>query len=385
MKYYIIAGEASGDLHGSNLIKGILESDPQAEIRFWGGDLMVQAAGHSGNLVKHYRENSVMGIIEVLMSINKISRLMKLCKQDIKAFMPDVAIFIDYPGFNLRISKYTKSLGIKNFYYIAPKVWAWKEWRVKQLKKRIDRLFVIFPFEIEYFKRHGIDAFYAGNPLMDSIASRGEELGTFQEFARQNGLDPNKPMVALVAGSRSVEIEHNLPPMVEVARRMPDYQFVVTGVDWLSKQKYEKCVENSTVKVLYGKTYPIMAHSKGALVTSGTATLEAALLGVPQVVCYRGLGITIWIAYRLVSAKFISLVNLIMDRAVVKELIQKDFTPENAVIELEAILPGGSKEAIIREDYRQLQKAIGEAGASVRIAKQMVKELKMAESANKVK
>lgn len=376
MKYYIIAGEASGDLHGSNLIKGILESDPEAEIRFWGGDLMVEAAGPNGHLVKHYRENSVMGIIEVLLSLNKISRLMKLCRQDIKAFMPDVAIFIDYPGFNLRISKYTKSLGITNFYYIAPKVWAWKEWRVKQIKKRIDKLFVIFPFEIEYFKRHGIETFYAGNPLMDSIESRSLELGTFADFARENGLDPAKPMVALVAGSRAVEIKHNLPPMVEVAKMMPEYQFVVTGVDWLSKQKYEECIEGSSVKVLYGKTYPIMAHAKGALVTSGTATLEAALLGVPQVVCYRGLGITIWIAYRLVSAKFISLVNLIMDRAVVKELIQKEFTPQIAATELKAILPGGNKEATIKEDYRQLHEAIGKAGASVRIAKQMVKELK---------
>lgn len=378
MKYYIIAGEASGDLHGSNLIKGILENDPCAEIRFWGGDLMVQAAGHNGQLVKHYRENSVMGIIEVLMSLNKISRMMNICRQDIKAFMPDVAIFIDYPGFNLRISKYTKSLGIKNFYYIPPKVWAWKEWRIKQIKKRIDKLFVIFPFEIDYFKQHGIQTYYAGNPLMDSIESRGQELGTFREFAKENGLDPEKPMVALVAGSRAVEIKHNLPPMVEVAKMMPEYQFVVTGVDWLSKVKYEKCVDNSPVKVLYGKTYPIMAHSKGALVTSGTATLEAALLGVPQVVCYRGLGITIWIAYQLVSAKFISLVNLIMDKAVVKELIQKQFTPENAATELKAILPGGNKEDQIRADYKQLYEAIGSAGASLRIAKQMVKELQEA-------
>lgn len=366
MKYYIIAGEASGDLHGSNLIKGLLEADPKADIRFWGGDLMEQASGVKP--VKHYKESSIMGFVEVVKNLRRITRFMRECRSDIAKFAPDVLILIDYPGFNLRMAKFAKSIGIPTYYYIAPKVWAWKERRVKKIRKYVDKLFAIFPFEVEYFRRHGIEVYYAGNPIMDSIAAR--EKSTLDRFSAENNLS-GKPIIALVAGSRTHEIDFNLPYMVEVSRSFPDYQFVVTAVSWLDKKLYDKHLHGSTVGYVCDKTYQTLSVSSAALVTSGTATLETALLGVPEVVCFRGPWLTMWIAAQLVKLKWISLVNLVMDRTVVTELIQAKFTPENARRELAAVLDGGERSQQIKADYAELATIIGGEGASLRVAKKM--------------
>ena len=376
MKYYIIAGEASGDLHGSNLIKGLLQVDPQTEIRFWGGDLMVEAAGSKGQLVRHYKEASVMGFWEVIKKLRSIVNQMKFCQNDMQQWQPDVLIMIDYPGFNLRMAKFARSIKLPTYYYIAPKVWAWKENRVKKIRKYVDRLFVIFPFEIEYFRRHGIEAYYAGNPIMDSIVEREKALTrTFEEYSAENALN-GKPVIALVAGSRKHEIDCNLPVMVELSRNFPDYQFVVTGVSWLDKSIYDKYLAGSEVGYVCDKTYETLAFSTAALVTSGTATLETALLKVPEVVCFRGPAISMWIAARLVKIKYISLVNLVMDRPVVKELIQKDFTVESGSAELTAILPGGEGHDKMMREYAELAEAIGAPGASERIGRAMVEFLK---------
>lgn len=366
MKYYIIAGEASGDLHGSNLIKGLMESDSEAEFRFWGGDMMQAASGVQP--VKHYKESSIMGFVEVLLNLRRIMRFMRECRQDISSFAPDVLILIDYPGFNLRMAKFAKSLGIPVYYYIAPKVWAWKEGRVKKIQKYVDELFVIFPFEIEYFRKFGIESHYAGNPLMDSIVARG--TSTLERFTADNNLN-GKPVIALVAGSRAHEIHFNLPLMVEVSRAFPEYQFVVTAVSWLDRELYDKYLNGSTVGYVCDKTYETLSVSSGALVTSGTATLETALLRVPEVVCFRGPAITMWIAARLVKLKWISLVNLVMNRTVVTELIQGGFTVSAAVEELRAVLPGGARQAEMMKDYDELSQQIGGAGASERVAAKM--------------
>jgi lipid-A-disaccharide synthase len=370
MRYYIIAGEASGDLHGSNLMKGLLEYDPNAEFRFWGGDKMVDVAGEKA-LAMHYKKTSIMGFIEVLMNLRTIKGHMDFCKRDILEFKPDVIIHIDYPGFNLTMARFAKKHGIKTFYYIAPKVWAWKESRVKLLRRWVDKLFIIFPFEIEYFRKHGIEAFYAGNPLVDSIAQRRASIPFRSEFFTNNKLE-NKPTIALVAGSRASEIKYNLPTMVEAARLMPEYQFVVAGVSWLDKDIYNKYLANSNVKIITNQTYELLNHSHGALVTSGTATLETALLGIPQVVCYRFSAISSAIARLVVKIKWVSLVNLVMNRSVVTELLLHHFTAQNAVDELKAVIPSGERHEKLIQDYNELQQVIGSEGASYRFAKEMV-------------
>lgn len=388
MKYYIIAGEASGDLHGSNLIRGLLEADPQAEIRFWGGDKMIAAAGPHGRLVRHYKEASIMGFWEVLKNLRRIGRQMRFCREDIAQWGPDVLILIDYPGFNLRMARFVHTHHWSRpegrpqvFYYIAPKVWAWKEKRVAKLREYVDKLFIIFPFEIAYFRHHGIEAYYAGNPLMDSVSQRPVVTPEAAEaFRRKNNLD-QRPIIALVAGSRSSEIQYNLPYMVAVSRLFPDYQFVVTGVSWLDRALYDKYLAGSDVRFVCDKTYETIAQSAAALVTSGTATLETALLRVPEVVCFRSSAISIWIAKRLVKLHFISLVNLVMDREVVRELIQEDFTPTIAANELRAILPGGTKHARMMQDFDALRVAMGEPGASQRVAAEMVRLLNEKHSA----
>lgn len=388
MKYYIIAGEASGDLHGSNLIRGLLEADPQAEIRFWGGDKMIAAAGPHGTLVRHYKEASIMGFWEVLKNLRRIGRQMRFCREDIAQWGPDVLILIDYPGFNLRMAQFVHTHHWSRpegrpqvFYYIAPKVWAWKEKRVAKLREYVDKLFIIFPFEIAYFRHHGIEAYYAGNPLMDSVSQRPVVTPEAAEaFRRENNLD-QRPIIALVAGSRSSEIQYNLPYMVAVSRLFPNYQFVVTGVSWLDRSLYDKYLAGSDVRFVCDKTYETIAQSAAALVTSGTATLETALLRVPEVVCFRSSAISIWIAKRLVKLHFISLVNLVMDREVVRELIQEDFTPTVAANELRAILPGGTKHARMMQDFEALRVAMGEPGASQRVAAEMVRLLNEKHSA----
>ena len=374
MRYYIIAGEASGDLHGANLMKGIKNHDPQAEFRFWGGDKMAEVGGKD-SLAMHYKQASIMGFVEVLMNLRTIKRHMDYCKRDILAFKPDVIIHIDYPGFNLTIAKFAKRHGFKTFYYIAPKVWAWKESRVKLLRRWVDKLFIIFPFEIEYFRKHGIEGFYAGNPLMDSIAQRRGAIPERGAFFARNGLE-DKPTIALLSGSRSSEIKYNLPVMISASKLLPEYQFVVAGVSWLDKSLYDKYLNGSNVKIITDQTYELLNHSDGALVTSGTATLETALLGIPQVVCYRFSAISSAIARLLVKIKWVSLVNLVMQRSVVCELLLHNFTAENAAAQLRAVIPGGEKHQKLIDDYAQLRAAIGEDGASDRFAAEMVRILK---------
>lgn len=382
MKYYIIAGEASGDLHGSNLIKGLVQADPEAEIRFWGGDKMIAAAVKRGTLVRHYKEASIMGFWEVVKNLRRIGRQMRFCREDIASYHPDVLILIDYPGFNLRMARFVRThrwpngtVRPKVFYYIAPKVWAWKEKRVVKLREYVDKLFIIFPFEIEYFRKHDIEAFYAGNPIMDSVAERPTVTReSAAAFRKANGLD-ERPIISLVAGSRNSEIRYNLPGMVAVSRLFPEYQFVVTGVSWLDRALYDKYLNGSDVRFVCDKTYETIAQSAAALVTSGTATLETALLNVPELVCFRSSAISIWVARRLVKLRFISLVNLIMNREVVRELIQEDFTPEIAAKELRAVLPAGTKHERIIQDFKELNTAMGSPGASERVALEMVRLL----------
>lgn len=366
MKYYVVVGEPSGDLHGSKIIAEILKRDSSAEFRFYGGDLMSAAAGNRGTLVRHYRDESIMGFVEVLKNLRKVLGSIGKCKKDIAAWSPDAVILIDYAGFNLRIAEFTKKLGIKTLFYIAPKVWAWKKHRVKLIRKFVDRLYVIFPFEVEYFTSRGIDTFFGGNPLMDEI----------EADTRSDRYESEKPIVALVPGSRVSEIDGNLPTMVEVAKRMPEYDFYVTAVEWLDKKLYDVAIGEATnVHVVFNKMHKVLRSSVAALVCSGTATLETALMKIPQVVCYKAHSFSIAIAKMIVKIKWISLVNIIMDRTVVTELIQEDFTVEDALSELRSVLPGGSRYDHLMNEYTKLADAVGGAGCSSRVAEDMVKYL----------
>lgn len=374
MRYYIIAGEASGDLHGSNLIKGLREIDKNADIRCWGGDLM-EAAG--ATLVRHYKECAIMGFVEVLTNIGKISRNLKDCKQDILSYNPDVLILIDYPGFNFRIAEFAKEKGIRTFYYIAPKVWAWKEKRVHRLRKFVDRLFIIFPFEIEYFKKWGIEAIYKGNPLLDSVDNFPKNSEPKEEFFGRVGADCSKTTVALLAGSRRGEIKYLLPRMMEVARMHPQYQFLLGCAPSMEKSFYEGIIGKNcpNIKLLHGETYSILKHSDAAIINSGTASLEAALIGTPQVVCYGGNEISYQIAKRVVKLKYISLANLIMDKGLFKELIQHDCTPALISKEIEELLHNSGYRAGMIADYAQVRETLGGKGASAKVAQAMVDEL----------
>lgn len=374
MRYYLIVGEASGDLHGSNLMRGLLKADPQAEFRFWGGDQMA-AVGGEQHLAMHYKKASFMGMTEVVKNLKTILGQLSACKEDVEAFRPDVLILIDYAGFNLRMARFARERGIKTFYYIAPKVWAWKESRVKLLKKYVDQLFVIFPFEPAYFRKHGIEAIYEGNPLMDAIEARRAGLLPFDRFVAENGLD-SRPIVALLAGSRRSEIHYNLPFMVELSRRFEQYQFVVAGVSWLDREVYDPLLAGSDVRYVCDKTYELLALSQAAVVTSGTATLETALLGIPEMVCYRRDLFSMLLGKALLKTKYVSLVNLVLDRECVRELLQFQMNMPNATAELRAILPGGEKHRQMLNDYVQLRGLIGENGASDRFAARMVQLLK---------
>ena len=287
MKYYLIAGEPSGDLHGANLIGGLRKADPAAEFRFWGGDRMAEAGGRV-NLRKHYRETSFFGIVQVLRNLRTIKRQMRECQADVAAFAPDVLILVDYPGFNMKMARWAKEHGIRTFYYIAPKVWAWREWRVKAIRRYVDCLFIIFPFECEYFRCKGIEPIFEGNPLVDALEARRETLPTAEEFRRRHGLD-ERPIVALVAGSRRGEIRDNLPLMARLSERFPGHQFVVTAVPWLERSLYEQYMAGSDLRYVCDETYETLHVAEAAVVTSGTATLETALLGIPEVVVYRTL------------------------------------------------------------------------------------------------
>lgn len=350
MRYYIIAGEASGDLHGSNLIKAIKAKDPNAIIQCWGGDLM-QAAG--GKLVKHYRSLAFMGFVEVLMNLRTILSNIKFCKQDIANFKPDVLICVDYPGFNLRIAKWAKTNGLKVIYFIAPQVWAWKENRVPEMRQSIDRLLCILPFEKQYFKeRWNWEVDYVGHPLMQVLADQKNLPHPLPQIEGEK-------IIALLPGSRKQEILKKLPVMLSVADAFPDNHFAIAQAPGLDDEWFASLVPNNkNIHIVKANTYALLNHSKAALVTSGTATLETALLGVPEIVCYKGNPITLALAKRFVKIKFIALVNLIMNKEVVKELIQEELTTANLIAALKDLLENPTKQAQIKEDYAALQKAL---------------------------
>ncbi|MBB4807570.1 lipid-A-disaccharide synthase [Chryseobacterium defluvii] len=366
MKYYIIAGEASGDLHGSNLMKALKEKDPKAEFRFWGGDLMEK---QGGTLVKHYRDLAFMGFLEVAMNLRTILNNIKFCKDDIKDHQPDILILVDYPGFNLRIAKFAKELGIKVVYYISPQLWAWKEGRVETIKKYVDEMMVILPFEEDFYKKHGVHSHFVGHPLLDAI-SRLQEIDA-EAFKKENGFN-EKEIIALLPGSRKQEVEKMLEIMLSVRSYFKDYQFVIAGAPSLPKTFYQKYVDDH-VHFVSNKTYDLLRCSKAALVTSGTATLETALLNIPEVVCYRGSKVSYAIAKRLVkNIKYISLVNLIMDKEVVKELIQNDLNTQNLVEELNKMIHGETRQQVLK-DYELLRKKLGGKGASENAAEVILK------------
>ena len=418
MKYYIIAGEASGDLHGSNLVKGLLEKDPSAQIRAWGGELMRQAGAE---VVKDYRENSIMGFVEVVANIGKILGNMKECCKDILAFNPDVVILIDYPGFNMKIAKFAKKHGFKVFYYIAPKVWAWKERRVHKIKRFVDKLFIIFPFEVEYFRKWGIETVYRGNPLLDSVCNfshAGESRAAFEartspkrQVICTTAAEPATaaaamPIIAALAGSRKMEIGFLLPRIVRTALAMPQYRFIIAaapsmepeylikmiqkelaaagapaGTSQAGSNKTQSCISHTqagrcNIEIMYGETYAVLQQSVAAIISSGTASLEAALLKTPQVVCYGGNPISFYIAKAVVKLKYISLANLILDKLIFKEILQNDCTPANISAELEALINQKTYRDAMLADYDKVHQLLGGGGASGRIAEAMIEELK---------
>ena len=381
MRYYIIAGEASGDLHGSNLITELKKKDPSASFRCWGGDKM-QAAG--GELVKHYRDLAFMGFAEVLMNLRAILRNLKFCKEDIQQFKPDALILIDYPGFNLRIAKWAKQQGLfaasggKVIYYISPQVWAWKENRVRTMKECIDKMLVILPFEKDYYKKKwDWEVEYVGHPLVDVIENFKKQVTRSKEIKNENGKAPNPesagiPVVALLPGSRKQEILKKLPLMLEVSRSFPGYQFIVAKAPGVEESFYDEMLQPySNVSYVADRTYDLLMQSEAALVTSGTATLETALFGVPEVVCYKGSWLSYQIGRRLVKVKYISLVNLIMDKPVVKELIQNDLNPANLKNALEELLTHEPRKKELEADYAALKKILhfgGEASANAAVS-----------------
>lgn len=377
MKYYLIVGEASGDLHASHLMAALKEEDPQAEFRFFGGDLM---AAVGGTLVKHYRELAYMGFIPVLLHLRTIFANMKRCKRDIAAWQPDVLILVDYPGFNQGIAKYIHArTRIPVYYYISPKIWAWKEYRIKNIKRDVDQLFSILPFEVEFFEgKHRYPIHYVGNPTVDEVtAFRASYTESSDDFTRSNGLS-SRPIIALLAGSRKQEIKDNLPDMLRAAAAFPDHQLVLAGAPGISPDYYRRYVGDAQVTVLFGKTYPLLQHARAALVTSGTATLETALFRVPQAVCYHTpMGKVIaFLKRHVLKVKYISLVNLIAGREVVRELVADTMTVEQVRRELERLLHDEEHRQRMLEGYDRMADRLGEAGAPRRAARQMVELLR---------
>jgi lipid-A-disaccharide synthase len=362
MKYYIIAGEASGDLHASNLMKAIVKSDASAHFRCWGGDLMAEAGAE---LVRHYRDLAFMGFVEVAKNLRTILKNISFCKEDIVEYNPDVLILVDYPGFNLRIAEFAKKKGFRVVYYISPQVWAWKKSRVYKVKKYVDRMMVILPFEKDFYAKYGVHVDFVGHPLLDVLEQ--EQVEARAEFLRKNNLD-NKPIVALLPGSREMEVKKMLSIMLEVVDHFEDYQFIIAGVDTIDGAIYTDLIGKRNVRILENQTHDLLYHAIAALVTSGTATLETALIGVPEVVCYKGNPISFEIAKRIVDVKYISLVNLIMDKLVVKELIQEELNAQNLITELEHILYDEEVQHRINIDYKMLRSRLGERGASKRAA-----------------
>ena len=396
MKYYIIAGEASGDLHGSNLMKGLYAEDPQASVRFWGGDLMhsvykncegLRPAGpaEGSGLVRHYKEGAIMGFWEVFRKAGMLLGNVRFCEKDIMHWKPDAVILIDYPGFNFKIAEFAHRHGFKVFYYIAPKVWASREGRIKKLRKYVDKLFIVFPFEIQYFRKKGIDFIYKGNPLVDAIDGSAASKETRQEFLERNGL-PDKPVIAMLAGSRKGEISTMMPVLREFAERMASlprysgYQFIVAGAPARSMGDYAPYLKgcSADIKVLFGQTQSIVKNAEAAVVNSGTASLETVLLGTPQVVGFiMGSRITYAIARKIVKVKFISLGNLIIDRQAFKEFIQEDCNAGNLVAEVRALIEDGAYRRKMLSEYDCIRKALGGKGASAAVAKAMIEELSL--------
>ena len=420
MRYYIIAGEASGDLHGSNLMKGIYSEDPKAEIRFWGGDLMESvwsrfhggssgiqnratslAAGggardevvggvvsgpstHTDGLVRHYKDGAVMGFVEVVAKARKLLGNVSFCKKDILEWKPDVVILIDYPGFNFKIAEFAHNAGFKVFYYIAPKVWASREGRIKKLKAYVDKLFIVFPFERPYFDSKGIDYIYKGNPLVDAVDGSRAMNETREDFFVRAGLE-NKPFIAMLAGSRKPEISTMMPVLTEFAAKMhalpqySGYQFLVAGAPARSMKDYEQWLTDENrqyIKVLFGETQSIIRHAEAGVINSGTASLETALFGTPQVVGYITNPVTYWIARKIVKIRYISLGNLIVDRLAFKEFIQDDCNADALVTEIRELIENQERRQKMLNEYAEIRSALGGSGASSAVAKSMIEELK---------
>lgn len=369
MKYYIIAGEASGDLHASNLMKELSKLDEEAEFRCWGGDRMEE---RGGTLVKHYRELAFMGFTEVIINLRTILKNISYCKKDISRYNPDVVILVDYPGFNFRIAEFTHSKNIKTFYYISPQIWAWKQSRVHKVKKWVDHMFVILPFEKSFYNKFNVEVDFVGHPLLDAIEEK--EKISLKEFNRKNNLN-DKQIIALLPGSRKQEISRMLPIMLSLKENYPEYQFVIAGAPSQDKGFYEQFVKKSGVHVVFKQTYDLLQNARAAVVTSGTATLEAGLFEVPQVVCYKGGKISYYIARVLVKVDFISLVNLVMKKEVVTELIQNDLNAKQLKKELDKLLYSEEHRNFIKEAYKELKIKLGGKGASKKAASLMHKYL----------
>lgn len=371
MKYYIIAGEASGDLHGANLIAALKKRDTRAKIRAWGGNLMKK---QGATLVRHYRDLAFMGFVEVLLHLRTILKNLSFCKRDILKYKPDAIILIDYPGFNLKIAKFAHKHNIKVYYYISPQVWAWKKRRVYTIKEVVDKMLVILPFEKDFYDQYRVDAHFVGHPLLDEL-SRVKYINK-TNFTRQNKLDSKKEIIALLPGSRKQEVMRMLEVMLKVVDKFPNYQFVIGCAPSLPESFYRSLVGNKNVHLVFNKTYQLLQVASAALVTSGTATLETALMYVPEVVCYKANKISYLIAKSLIKVKYISLVNLIMDKPVLKELIQNDLTPENVAQELKCLLTNPKKQRQLLEDYEDLRCMLGNAGASSNAAVIIVDDLR---------
>lgn len=376
MKYYLIVGEASGDLHASNLMKALMEEDPEAEFRFFGGDLMTAVGG---TCVKHYRELAYMGFIPVLLHLRTIFSNMDRCKHDIEAWKPDVLILVDYPGFNLKIAAYIKKhTQIPIYYYISPKIWAWKEYRIKNIRRDVDKLFSILPFEVDFFRGHHYPVDYVGNPCVDAVDSfLRTDTETKEQFYQRLNLESSRPVIALLAGSRKQEIKDNLSRMMEASRSFPQYQFVIAGAPGIAPEFYSHYLTDGA-KIVFGETYRLLRHSEAALVTSGTATLETALFRVPQVVCYYTAAgkLVSFLRRHILKVKYISLVNLVSGSEVVTELVADGMTVDNIRCELSAIIEGGSQRIQMLSGYDRMIQILGTPGASERAAKLMVKYLK---------
>ncbi len=395
MKYYIIAGEASGDLHGSNLMKGIYAQDPQADIRFWGGDLMCKiwnsqrkSIGTDGRrcpgLVRHYKEGAVMGFVEVLAKAGKLLGNVRFCKKDILAWNPDVVILIDYPGFNFKIAEFAHKAGFKVFYYIAPKVWASREGRIKKIRKYVDKLFIVFPFEKPYFDSKGIEYIYKGNPLVDAVDGSRAMNESRGEFLTRTGLE-DRPTVAMLAGSRKGEISTMMPVLTEFASKMhqlpeyADWQFIVAGAPSRTMNDYEPYLNDENkkyIKVIFGETQSIIRQARAAIVNSGTASLETVLINTPQVVGYIMNPLTVWLARKIIKIKYISLGNLIVDKLAFKEFIQEDCNPDALVTEIRELIENDARRTKMLNDYSEIREALGGSGASAAVAQSMISELK---------